>query len=103
EMLRKWEEGDPEVRQLWQMMNGWVYKGFDETYRSIGVDFDKSYYESETFELGKGIVEEGLQKGIFFRKPDGSVWVDLTADGLDHKLLLRADGTSVYITQDLGT
>jgi arginyl-tRNA synthetase len=88
---------------LWQMMNGWVYKGFDETYRSIGVDFDKSYYESETFELGKGIVEEGLQKGIFFRKADGSVWVDLTADGLDEKLLLRADGTSVYITQDLGT
>lgn len=103
EMLRKWEEGDEEVRRLWQMMNQWVYQGFEQTYKSINVDFDQNYYESETYSLGKTVVEEGLEKGIFFKKPDGSVWVDLTADGLDQKLLLRADGTSVYITQDLGT
>lgn len=102
-MLRKWEEGDPEVRNLWSMMNGWVLRGFEETYRTLGVDFDKAYFESDTYQLGKTFVEEGLQKGIFFRKEDGSVWVDLTSDGLDEKLLLRADGTSVYITQDIGT
>lgn len=101
-MLLDWENGDPEVRELWQTMNGWVYEGFNETYRSIGSDFDKNYYESETYLLGKELVDEGLQKGVFFRKPDGSVWIDLTADGLDEKLVLRKDGTSVYITQDLG-
>ena len=103
EMLRKWEQNDPEVRQLWAQMNGWVYAGFEETYRRLGVDFDKIYHESETYLLGKDIVNEGLEKGIFSRKADGSVWVDLSADGLDEKLLLRGDGTSVYITQDLGT
>ncbi len=103
ELLRKWEEGDAETVDLWRTMNSWVYDGFDATYRSIGVDFDKFYYESETYLLGKERVEEGLAKGVFFRKPDGSVWIDLTAEGLDEKLLLRADGTSVYITQDLGT
>lgn len=103
EMLRKWEEGDEEVVALWKKMNGWVYQGFDETYRKIGVDFDKTYYESETYLLGKDIVEEGLQKGVFHKKENGSVWIDLSADGLDEKLLLRADGTSVYMTQDLGT
>ncbi|GAB2451935.1 arginine--tRNA ligase [Hymenobacter qilianensis] len=102
-MLQQWEQGDEEVLALWKQMNGWVYEGFDETYRTIGVDFDKYYYESETYLLGKERVEEGLQKGVFFRKDDGSVWVDLKEEGLDEKLLLRADGTSVYITQDLGT
>lgn len=103
EMLRKWEEGDPQVLELWNTMNRWVYAGFDVTYKRLGVDFDKIYYESQTYLLGKKIVEEGLAKGVLFRKPDGSVWVDLKADGLDEKLLLRADGTSVYMTQDLGT
>jgi arginyl-tRNA synthetase len=103
EMLRKWEDGDTDVRRLWSLMNGWVYKGFDATYRRLGIDFDKMYYESNTYLLGKRIVEEGLQKGVLYKKEDGSVWVDLTDEGLDHKLLLRADGTSVYITQDLGT
>ena len=103
EMLKKWEEGDPEVRALWQMMNSWVYAGFDETYKRMGVDFDKIYYESETYLEGKEKVLEGLEKGVFYRKEDGSVWADLTPDGLDHKLLLRSDGTSVYMTQDIGT
>ncbi len=103
EMLRLWEAKDPEVRGLWQMMNEWVYAGFDETYRRMGVDFDKIYYESETYLEGKEKVLEGLEKGILYRSEDGSVWADLTADGLDHKLLLRADGTSVYMTQDIGT
>ena len=103
EMLRKWEAKDAEVRALWEKMNGWVYDGFDVTYKTLGVDFDKVYYESQTYILGKGLVEEGLAKGIFFRKEDGSVWIDLEADGLDQKLLLRGDGTSVYMTQDLGT
>ncbi len=103
DMLRKWEAKDVEVRALWEMMNGWVYDGFDVTYKTLGVDFDKVYYESQTYLLGKSIVAEGLEKGIFFRKEDGSVWIDLTADGLDQKLLLRGDGTSVYMTQDLGT
>ncbi len=103
EMLRKWEAKDPEVYNLWQTMNGWVYEGFDATYKALGVDFDKVYYESNTYLLGKSLVEEGLERGIFFRKEDGSVWIDLTADGLDQKLLLRGDGTSVYMTQDLGT
>ena len=103
EMLRKWEQNDPEVRQLWKMMNEWVYAGFDETYRRLGVDFDKIYYESDTYLEGKDLVLGGLEKGIMFRKEDGSVWADLTNDGLDHKLLLRADGTSVYMTQDIGT
>lgn len=103
EMLRKWEQNDPEVRQLWKMMNEWVYAGFDETYKRLGVDFDKIYYESDTYLEGKDLVLGGLEKGIMFRKDDGSVWADLTNDGLDHKLLLRADGTSVYMTQDIGT
>ena len=103
QMLRQWEEGNTPVRDLWMMMNGWVYQGFEETYRRLGVDFDKAYYESETYKLGKTFVDEGLANGVFFKKEDGSVWVDLTADGLDQKLLLRADGTSVYITQDIGT
>ena len=103
EMLRKWEAKDPEVYALWEKMNGWVYDGFDVTYKAMGVDFDKVYYESETYLLGKSLVEEGLQKGVFFRKEDNSVWIDLEADGLDQKLLLRGDGTSVYMTQDLGT
>ena len=102
-MLLDWEAGDQEVISLWEKMNGWVYKGFDVTYKNLGVDFDKYYYESNTYLLGKGIVDEGLEKGVFFKKPDGSVWIDLTEDGLDQKLVLRADGTSVYITQDLGT
>ena len=102
EMLRKWEENDPEVRSLWRMMNEWVYAGFDETYRRLGVNFDKIYYESETYLEGKEKVLEGLEKGVFYRKDDGSVWADLTPDGLDHKLLLRSDGTSVYMTQDIG-
>ncbi|MBD2716542.1 arginine--tRNA ligase [Microvirga sp. STR05] len=103
DMLRAWEAGDEEVVSLWRQMNGWVYEGFDATYKNIGVDFDKYYYESGTYLLGKERVEEGLQKGVFFKKEDGSVWVDLKEEGLDEKLLLRADGTSVYITQDLGT
>lgn len=103
EMLRRWEQNDPEVRSLWQTMNTWVYAGFDETYKRLGVSFDKIYYESETYLEGKGKVEEGLSKGIFFRKEDNSVWADLTNEGLDHKLLLRSDGTSVYMTQDIGT
>jgi arginyl-tRNA synthetase len=103
EMLLLWEAGDTAVISLWKMMNGWVYAGFSETYKKLGVDFDKFYYESDTYLLGKDIIEEGLEKGVFFSKPDGSVWIDLTADGLDEKLVLRADGTSVYITQDLGT
>jgi arginyl-tRNA synthetase len=102
-MLLKWEAGDPEVIDLWKTMNGWVYDGFDVTYKTLGVNFDKYYYESNTYLLGKDIVEEGLEKGVFFKKEDGSVWIDLTAEGLDQKLVLRADGTSVYITQDLGT
>ncbi len=102
-MLRAWENKDPEVRSLWQMMNDWVYAGFDETYKRMGVDFDKIYYESETYLEGKEKVLEGLEKGYMYRKEDGSVWADLTADGLDHKLLLRSDGTSVYMTQDIGT
>ena len=103
EMLVKWEAGDPEVRALWEMMNNWVYAGFDETYRKMGVGFDKIYYESNTYLEGKEKVMEGLEKGFFFKKEDGSVWADLTAEGLDHKLLLRGDGTSVYMTQDIGT
>ncbi len=102
-MLLKWEEGDKKVISLWIMMNTWVYAGFNDTYKKLGVDFDKFYYESNTYLSGKSIVEEGLQKEIFYKKDDGSVWVDLTNDGLDHKLLLRGDGTSVYMTQDLGT
>lgn len=102
-MLLAWENGDPEVKDLWSKMNGWVYDGFAVTYKNLGVDFDKYYYESNTYLLGKDTVEEGLAKGVFFKKEDGSVWIDLTEDGLDQKLVLRADGTSVYITQDLGT
>ena len=103
EMLVKWEQGDPEVRALWKKMNSWVYAGFDETYRKLGVSFDKIYYESETYLKGKAKVEEGLEKGIFERHADNSVWADLTKEGLDQKLLLRSDGTSVYMTQDIGT
>ena len=103
EMLVKWEEGDPEVRSLWQMMNGWVFDGFEQTYKALGITFDKTYYEHDTYLLGKELVQKGLDMGVFTRDPDGSVWCDLTADGLDRKLLLRSDGTSVYITQDLGT
>ena len=103
EMLVKWENNDPEVRALWKKMNDWVYAGFDETYKALGVGFDKIYYESNTYLVGKKKVEEGLAKGLFFRKPDNSVWADLTDEGLDQKLLLRADGTSVYMTQDIGT
>ena len=103
EMLVKWEAGDSEIRGLWEMMNNWVYAGFDETYRKMGVGFDKIYYESNTYLEGKEKVMEGLEKGFFFKKEDGSVWADLTAEGLDHKLLLRGDGTSVYMTQDIGT
>ena len=103
EMLVKWEHNDPEVRALWKKMNSWVYAGFDETYKALGVSFDKIYYESNTYLEGKKKVEEGLAKGLFFRKPDNSVWADLTGDGLDEKLLLRSDGTSVYMTQDIGT
>ncbi len=103
EMLRKWEAGDEKVVELWKTMNQWVYDGFAESYKNLGVDFDSYYYESDTYLLGKDEVEEGLKKGVFFRKEDGSVWIDLTEDGLDEKLVLRADGTSVYITQDIGT
>ena len=103
EMLVKWEQSDPEVRALWKRMNDWVYAGFDETYKALGVGFDKIYYESDTYLVGKAKVEEGLKQGLFFRKADNSVWADLTGDGLDQKLLLRSDGTSVYMTQDIGT
>lgn len=103
EMLRKWEQGDEEVRGLWRKMNEWVYEGFDETYKALGVSFDKIYYESDTYLEGKEKVEEGLAKGLFYRREDGSVWADFTKEGLDEKLLLRADGTSVYMTQDIGT
>ena len=103
EMLVKWEQGDPEVRALWKKMNEWVYAGFDETYKALGVSFDKIYYESDTYLEGKKKVEEGLEKGFFYRREDGSVWADLTKEGLDEKLLLRSDGTSVYMTQDIGT
>ena len=102
-MLKKWEQGEKETRELWETMNSWVYDGFDFTYKRMGVDFDKVYHESETYLLGKELVKEGLEKGVFYSKPDGSIWCDLSADGLDEKLLLRADGTSVYMTQDLGT
>ena len=102
-MLRQWEQGNPEVVALWQRMNGWVYEGWDDTYQKIGVSFDQQYYESDTYLLGKDAVEEGLAQGVFFRKDDGSVWIDLSDEGLDQKLVLRADGTSVYMTQDLGT
>lgn len=103
EMLQKWEAGDKEVRDLWASMNGWVLKGFDESYKALGITFDKVYYESQTYLLGKELVQKGLNMGVFVKDPDGSVWCDLTADGLDRKLLIRSDGTSVYITQDLGT
>ena len=103
EMLRKWEKGSPEVVDLWKTMNGWVYEGFDVTYENIGVNFDKLYYESDTYLLGKDVIEQGLKDGVFFKKEDGSVWCDLTADGLDEKLVLRSDGTAVYMTQDIGT
>ncbi len=103
EMLQKWEAGDNEVVALWKTMNGWVYKGFEETYKNLGVDFDTLYYESDTYLLGKDVVTEGLQKGVFYRKDDGSVWIDLTDDGLDEKIVLRSDGTAVYMTQDIGT
>lgn len=103
EMLRKWEAGDEEVRALWKRMNGWVYDGFSATYKTMGISFDKIYYESQTYLLGKEIVQRGLQAGVFYRRPDGSVWINLEKDGLDEKLLLRQDGTSVYMTQDLGT
>jgi len=103
EMLLKWEANDPAVKELWATMNGWVYKGFEETYKNIGVDFDSYYYESNTYLLGKDVVADGLEKGVFEKDPDGSVWIDLTADGLDRKIVLRSDGTSVYMTQDIGT
>ena len=103
EMLRLWEQGDPETLALWRQMNQWVYDGFEVTYHNVGVSFDRNYYESETYLLGKDIVQRGLDEGVFYRKEDGSVWIDLTAEGLDEKLVLRSDGTSVYITQDLGT
>ena len=103
DMLRKWEANDPEIRTLWEKMNGWVYKGFDETYKLLGVDFDKIYYESETYLVGRDEVLRGLDEGYFYRREDGSVWADLSAEGLDEKILLRSDGTSVYMTQDIGT
>src|SRR5690606_23263587 len=102
-MLVDWEKGDPETVALWKKMNQWVYEGFDATYEHIGISFDKTYYESDTYLLGKDLIEEGLEKGVFFKKEDGSVWIDLTDEGLDHKLVLRSNGTSVYITQDIGT
>lgn len=102
-MLLKWEEGDKDVVELWKTMNGWVYEGFDVTYKTMGVDFDELYYESDTYILGKDVVEKGLEKGVFYQKPDGSIWCDLSAEKMDDKLLLRADGTSVYMTQDIGT
>ena len=103
EMLQKWEAGDKEVVALWKTMNGWVYRGFEITYKNLGVDFDTLYYESDTYLLGKDVVEQGLEKGVFYRKDDGSVWIDLTNDGLDEKIVLRSDGTAVYMTQDIGT
>lgn len=103
DMLRAWEAGDPEVVELWKTMNGWVYEGFDQTYKALGVDFDKIYYESQTYKVGRELVLEGLDKGLFYRREDGSVWADLSQNGLDEKLLLRSDGTSVYMTQDIGT
>lgn len=103
QMLLDWEAGKPEVIQLWEMMNGWVYEGFDATFKNIGVDFDKNYYESNTYLLGKDVVEQGLAKGVFEKDPDGSVWIDLTEEGLDRKIVLRSDGTAVYMTQDIGT
>jgi arginyl-tRNA synthetase len=103
QILQKWEAGDEDVINLWKKMNGWVYDGFATTYRTLGIEFDKTYYESQTYLLGKKLVEEGVQKGVYSRRADGSVWIDLAAEGLDEKLLLRSDGTSVYITQDLGT
>ncbi|MEH6511793.1 MAG: arginine--tRNA ligase [Maribacter arcticus] len=103
EMLLKWEAGEPETVELWKTMNGWVYKGFEVTYKNLGVDFDTLYYESDTYLLGKDVVAEGLKKGVFFKKEDGSVWIDLTEDGLDEKIVLRSDGTAVYMTQDIGT
>ncbi|WP_150451062.1 arginine--tRNA ligase [Arenibacter lacus] len=103
EMLRKWEAGDPEVVKLWETMNSWVYDGFDVTYKNLGVDFDQLYYESDTYLLGKDFVEDGLKRGVFYRKDDGSVWIDLTDEGLDEKIVLRSDGTAVYMTQDIGT
>ena len=102
-MLVQWEEGDPHVRSLWEMMNAWVFDGFEQTYKALGITFDRTYYEHDTYLLGKELVQKGLDKGVFVKDPDGSVWCDLTADGLDRKLLLRSDGTSVYMTQDLGT
>jgi len=103
EMLRKWEAGDPEIRKLWKTMNDWVYDGFDQTYRRLGIHFDKTYYESDTYKLGKELVMKGLRDGVLYQKEDGSIWADLEEEGLDHKLLLRSDGTSVYMTQDVGT
>jgi len=103
EMLRKWEAGDPDVRRLWKTMNDWVYDGFDQTYRRLGIHFDKTYYESDTYKLGKELVMKGLREGVLYQKEDGSIWADLEEEGLDHKLLLRSDGTSVYMTQDVGT
>ena len=103
EMLRKWEAGHAETVALWKMMNGWVYEGFDITYKNLGVDFDKLYYESDTYLLGRDVVKVGLEKGVFFKKGDGSVWIDLTDEGLDEKIVLRSDGTAVYMTQDIGT
>lgn len=103
EMLRKWESGDKEVVDLWKTMNEWVYDGFEQTYQKLGVDFDKNYYESDTYLLGKSVVDKGLEKGVFYRKEDGSVWIDLTDEGLDEKIVLRSDGTAVYMTQDIGT
>lgn len=103
EMLRKWEAGEPAVVELWSTMNQWVYEGFEETYQKLGVDFDKNYYESQTYLLGKNVITEGLEKGVFYRKEDGSVWIDLTDEGLDEKIVLRSDGTAVYMTQDIGT
>ena len=103
DLLRKWEANDKEVRKLWKKMNNWVYDGFEFTYKTLGVDFDSYYYESDTYLLGKNLIEEGITKGVFYSKKDGSIWVDLKSDGLDEKLLLRSDGTSVYMTQDLGT
>src|SRR5690606_20359979 len=102
EMLLRWEAGDPEVLALWRTMNSWVYAGFEVTYRRIGSDFDKTYFESEVYLLGKKMVDEGLEKGVFFQKPDGSVWIDLQSEGLDEKIVRRGDGTAVYITQDIG-
>ena len=102
-MLVRWEDNDKEVIDLWKTMNSWVYKGFDVTYKNIGVDFDKNYYESDTYLLGKKVVDIGLEKNVFYRKEDGSVWIDLSDEGLDEKVILRADGTTVYITQDIGT